>query len=147
MHGSTCPMEYSVYLFYLSYWHCCQVNENASEFKNCSIYSMTRIPNDLRERAIGMLDTGMSIEHVARQFGCSSRAIRNLRLRFRTTCHVVDVRVLQGVVKNAISWTRICAIDSKLPLLPLLTHLGFIITESVHIVIIVLIGHVYTFIG
>ena len=79
------------------------MNENASEFKNCSIYSMTRIRDNLRERAIGMLDTGMSIEHVARQFGCSIRAIRNLRLRFRTTCHVVDVRVLQGVVKNAIS--------------------------------------------
>ena len=46
---------------------------------------MPRIPNNLRERAIGMLDAGMSTEHVARHVGCSSRAIRNLRIRFRTT--------------------------------------------------------------
>ena len=90
-----------------------------------------------------------------------------------TTYHVVDVRVLQRVVKTAISWTRIWAIYSKLPLLLLLTHLAFIITESVRklfvtvygrtvymhsvltsdavyrnvIVKIVLIRHVYTLVG
>ena len=31
-----------------------------------------------------MLDAGMSTEHVARHVGCSSRAIQNLRIRFRT---------------------------------------------------------------
>ena len=39
---------------------------------------MPKIPNNLRERAICMLDTGMSTEHVAWHVGCSSRAIRNL---------------------------------------------------------------------
>ena len=42
---------------------------------------MPRIPNNLRERAIGMLDAGMSTENVARHVGCSSRAIRNLLIR------------------------------------------------------------------
>ena len=46
---------------------------------------MPRIPNNLRERAIGMLGAGISTEHVARNVGCSSRAIRNLRIRSRTT--------------------------------------------------------------
>ena len=52
---------------------------------------MPRIPNNLRERAIGMLDAGMSTEHVARHVGCSSRAIRNLRTRFRTTGSANDL--------------------------------------------------------
>ena len=56
---------------------------------------MPRIPNNLRERAIGMIDADMSTEHVARHVGCSSRA--------PTTCHVAEVRVLQRVVKTAIS--------------------------------------------
>ena len=38
---------------------------------------MPRIPNSLRERAIGMID--------ARHVGCSSRAIRHIRIKFRTT--------------------------------------------------------------
>ena len=33
---------------------------------------MTRIPNNLCERAIGMLDAGMLTEYVARHVGCSS---------------------------------------------------------------------------
>ena len=89
MHGSTRPVQYSLNLFYLSYRHCCQVNENASKFVKtfkfflyCSICSMPRKPNNLREQAIGMLDAGMSTEHVASHGGCSSRAIRNLRVRF-----------------------------------------------------------------
>ena len=44
-------------------------------FIHCSILSMPRIYNNLRERAIGMLDAGMSTDHVARHVGCSSRAI------------------------------------------------------------------------
>ena len=53
-------------------------------FFHCCIFSIPRIPNNLRERAIGMFGAGMSTEHVARHVGCSSRAIRNLRVRFRT---------------------------------------------------------------
>ena len=44
---------------------------------------MPRIPNNLCERAIGM--------HVARHVGCSSRAIRNLHIRFRTTGSTNDL--------------------------------------------------------
>ena len=47
---------------------------------HCTIFSMPRIPNNLRERAICMLDAGISTEHVARHVECSSRVIRN-RLR------------------------------------------------------------------
>ena len=57
----------------------------SSERKRFKLFSMPRIPNNLRERAIGMLDAGMTTEHVARHVGCSSRAIGNLRIRFRTT--------------------------------------------------------------
>ena len=52
---------------------------------------MPRIPNNLRKRAIGMLDAGMSTKHVARHVECSSRAIRNLRIRFRTTGNTNDL--------------------------------------------------------
>ena len=60
-------------------------------FLHYSIFNMPRIPNNLRERAIGMLDAGMSTEHVARHVGCSSRAIRNLCIRFRTTGSTNDL--------------------------------------------------------
>ena len=52
---------------------------------------MPRIPNNLRERAISMLDAGMSTEHVARHVGWSSRAIQNLWIRFRTTGSTNDL--------------------------------------------------------
>ena len=52
---------------------------------------MPRIPNNLREQVIGMLDAGMSTEYVAKHVGCSSRAIRNLRIRFRTTGSTNDL--------------------------------------------------------
>ena len=38
-----------------------------------------------------MLDAGMSTEHVARHVGCSSPAIRNLCIRFRTTGSTNDL--------------------------------------------------------
>ena len=77
----------------------CQVDEIAPKsvinklrfFLHCSIFSMPRIPNNLRERAICMLDAGISTEHVARHVGCSSRAIRNLRIRLRTTGSTKDL--------------------------------------------------------
>ena len=55
------------------------------------MFSIPRIPNNLRERAIGMLDAGMLTEHVARHVGCSSRAIRNIRIRLRTTGSTKDL--------------------------------------------------------
>ena len=73
------------------------MNENASTFVkfrfflHCNIFSMPRISNNLRERTIGMLDAGMSTERAARHVGCSSRAIRNLRIRFRTTGSTDDL--------------------------------------------------------
>ena len=70
---------------------CFNVLTFLKRFLHCSIFSMPRIPNNLRERAIGMLDAGMSTDHVARHVGCSSRAIRNLRVRFRTTGSTNDL--------------------------------------------------------
>ena len=74
------------------------MNENATIFflmnifvLHSSIYSMPRIPNNLRERAIGILDAGISTEHVARHVGCYSRAIRNIRITFRTTGSTNDL--------------------------------------------------------
>ena len=54
-------------------------------FLHCSIFSMPRIPSNLRKRTIGMFGAGMSTEHVARHVRSSSRVIRNLRIRFQTT--------------------------------------------------------------
>ena len=42
---------------------------------------MTRIRQNLRERAIGMLKAGMTMNAVAMNIGCSIRAIRHLRQR------------------------------------------------------------------
>ena len=60
-------------------------------FLHCSTFSMPRILNNLRERASGMFDAGMSTEHVARHVGCSSQVIRNLRVRFRTIGSTSDL--------------------------------------------------------
>ena len=38
-----------------------------------------------------MLGAGMSTEHVARHVGCCSRAIRNIRIRFRKTGNTNDL--------------------------------------------------------
>ena len=38
-----------------------------------------------------MLDAGVTTEHIARHVGCSSQAIRNLRIRFRTTGSTTDL--------------------------------------------------------
>ena len=42
---------------------------------------MPRIPQNLRERAIGMLNAGMTMNAVAMNIGCSTHAIRHLRQR------------------------------------------------------------------
>ena len=77
-------------------------------------------------------------EHVAKHVGCRCRAIRNLRIRFRMTGSTNDLP--HRGRPRVISWTCICAIDSKLPLLLLLTHLGFIITESVRKLFVIVCG-------
>ena len=65
---------------------------------------MPRIPNNLRERTIDTIDAGMSTEYFARYVGCSIQAIRNLRIRFRTTGSRDELpRVLQRMVKTSIS--------------------------------------------
>lgn len=46
---------------------------------------MPRLQRHMRERAIGMLQAGMSTEVIAGKVGCSSRAIRYLRSRFHQT--------------------------------------------------------------
>ena len=51
---------------------------------------MPRIPQNLRERAIGMLNAGMAMNAVVMNIGCSTRAIRHLRQRFQATEHTKD---------------------------------------------------------
>ena len=46
---------------------------------------MPRIPQDLRERAIGILNADMTMDAVAMNIGCSTRAIRHLMQRFQAT--------------------------------------------------------------
>ena len=38
-------------------------------FLHCSIFSMPRIPNNVRKQVIGMLDAGMSTERITRHVG------------------------------------------------------------------------------
>ena len=54
------------------------------------IFDMPRSPQDLRERAIGMFNAGMTMNAVAMNIGCSTRAIRHLRQRFQATGHTED---------------------------------------------------------
>ena len=85
---------------------------------------MPRIPQNLSEHAIGMLDAGMTMNAVAMNIGCSTRAVRHLRQRFQATGkidHVVDVRASRRVAKTAIFGTPTRAVASKLPQLLLLT--------------------------
>ena len=49
------------------------------------MFDMPRIPQNLRERAIGMLNAGMTMNAVPMNIGCSIRAIRHLRQRFQAT--------------------------------------------------------------
>ena len=51
---------------------------------------MPRLPSEHRERAIGMLQAGMTSEQVAGVMGCSSRTIRRLRERFGATGRTAD---------------------------------------------------------
>ena len=51
---------------------------------------MPRIPQNLREHVIGMLNAGMTINTVAMNIGCSTPAIRHLRQRFQAAGHTED---------------------------------------------------------
>ena len=49
------------------------------------MFDMPRILQNLRERVIGMLNAGMTMNAVAINIGCSARATRHLRQRFQAT--------------------------------------------------------------
>ena len=51
---------------------------------------MPRIPQNVRERVIGMLNAGKRMNAVAMNIGCSTRAIRYLRQRFQATGRMED---------------------------------------------------------
>ena len=51
---------------------------------------MPRIPQSLSERAIGMLNAGMTMNAIALNIGCSPRAIRHLNQRFQATGRTKD---------------------------------------------------------
>ena len=51
---------------------------------------MPRIPQNLREHAIGMLNAGTTVNAVAMNIGCSTRAIRHLRHHFQATWRTED---------------------------------------------------------
>ena len=54
------------------------------------IFDMPRIPQNLREHAISMLNAGMTMTAVAMNNGCSTRGIRHLRQRFQATWRTED---------------------------------------------------------
>ena len=58
---------------------------------NLGKISMPRIPKHLRERPIGMLEAGASMEEVSVQVGSSVQALRSLRRRFVQT-GITDLR-------------------------------------------------------
>ena len=51
---------------------------------------MPRISQNLRQRAIGMLNACMTMNAVAMNIGCSTRAIRHVKQRFQATGHTED---------------------------------------------------------
>ena len=54
------------------------------------IFGMPRMPPNLREHAIGMLNAGMTMNAVAMSIGCSTCAIRHLRQRIQATGRTED---------------------------------------------------------
>ena len=51
---------------------------------------MPRVPAHLRERALGMLQGGMTIADVARAINCNVRTVRRLRQHYRETGRTAD---------------------------------------------------------
>ena len=96
-------------------------------------FDMPRIPQNLRERAIGILNAGMTMNDVAMSIGCSTCAIRHLRQRFQATgrtkgrprCERPSVTT-RG--QDRYVQTLTCAIASKLLQLLLLTPMVHMIT-------------------
>ena len=78
---------------------------------------MPRILQNLCERATGMINAGMTMNDVAINIACSTRAIRHLignvfkQEGVWKITHVVNVRM----AKTAIFGTSTCAISFKLP--------------------------------
>ena len=58
---------------------------------NLGKISMPRIAKHLRERDVGMLEAGASMEDVAAQVGSSVQAVRSLRRRFVQTWSTEDL--------------------------------------------------------
>ena len=54
------------------------------------IFDMPRIPQNLRKRATGMLNAGVTMNAVAMNTGCPTRAVRHLRQRFQETGRTED---------------------------------------------------------
>ena len=74
------------------------VNKKKTLEKNTFIsvfFDMPRIPQNLRESAIGTLNAGVAMNAVARNKGCSTRATRHLRQPFQATGRTED-RVRSG---------------------------------------------------
>jgi hypothetical protein len=91
------------------------------------------MPQNLRERAIGMLNAGMTMNANGMNTVWSTSAISHLRQRFKATGrtegrHVVDVHASGRVPKTGIFGTPIRAIASKLTQPRLLSHLVLITT-------------------
>ena len=97
---------------------------------------MPRIPQNLRERAFGILNAGMTMNSVGMNIGCSTRAIRYLRQRFQATGHTEDRShtedrpsvTTRGQDRYIWNTTPTCAIASKLPQLRLLTPMVHVTT-------------------
>ena len=51
---------------------------------------MTRIPQNLLEHSIGMLNAGMIMNAIGMNIGCSTYAIRHLRQHFQATVHTEE---------------------------------------------------------
>ena len=51
---------------------------------------MTRLNNDQRNQAIGMLNAGTSATVISQHFGCTRKTIERLRRRFRVTGNVAE---------------------------------------------------------
>ena len=97
---------------------------------------MPRIPQNLRERAIGMLNADMVMNVVAMNIGCSSHAIRDIRLHFQAKARTKDrprsgrprvtTRGQDRYIRNT------CVIASKLPQVLLLIAMVHITTVYLH---------------
>ena len=91
MHG---PVEFVFNIFKTFQSDFIELNINKKKtLKNTfssSFLDMPRIAQNLRERAIGMFNAGMTMNAVVVDIGRSTRAIRHLGQRFQATGHTED---------------------------------------------------------